>query len=86
MGVTETKITHLNKSADVPSIPGYFFERAPTPLACGGVGLFSDETLDYIILEATSNESFQALWIEIRFARKKNKVWFVESYIDNTFH
>lgn len=56
MGVTETKITHLNKSADVPRIPGHFFEHAPTPLACGGVGLFIDETLDYIIPEATSLE------------------------------
>ena len=70
IGVTETKITNSNESADIPSILGYVFEHAPTPLACGGAGLFIDETLDYIILGAT----FQALWIEIRFPKKKNVI------------
>ena len=74
IGVTETKITNSNESADLPSIPGYVFEHPPTPLACGGAGLFIDKTLEYIILETTSNESFQALWIEIRFLKKKNVI------------
>ena len=34
--------------------------------------MFIDETLHYTILEKTSNEAFQALWIELRFASKKN--------------
>jgi len=46
-----------------------------------GAGLFIDETLDYIILEATSNESFQALSIEIRFSGKKHVICGV-----NTIH
>ena len=74
IGVTETKITNSNESKDLPSIPGYVFEHAPTPLACGGAGLFIDKTLDYIILETTSNESFQALWVKIRFPKKKNVI------------
>lgn len=74
IGVTETKITNSNESANIPNIPAYVFEHAPTPLACGGAGLFIDETLDYILLETTSNESFQALWIEIRFPKKKNVI------------
>jgi len=40
-------------------------------IACGGASLFIEETLGYIILEATSNDSFQALWIDIRFLKKK---------------
>ena len=48
IGVTETKITSSNEFTDLPSIPGYVFEHAPTPLACGGASLFIDETLDYV--------------------------------------
>ena len=74
IGVTETKIANSNEFADIPSIPGYVFEHVPTPLTCGGAGLFIDESLDYVILETTSNESFQALWIEIRFPKIKNAI------------
>ena len=78
IGVTETKITNSNEFADIPSIPGYVFEHVPTPLACGGAGLIIDEYLDYVILETTSNESFQALWIEIRFPKMKNVICGIE--------
>ena len=56
-------------------MPGYEFEfSVPTPLAFGGVGKkkIIDETLHYTILEKTSNEAFQALWIELRFAFIRN--------------
>ena len=53
-------------------MPGHEFEFVPTPLAFGGVVMFIDETLYYTILEKTSNEAFQALWSELRFASKKN--------------
>ena len=36
------------------------------------LGLFVDETLSYSVLEKASTESFQALWIEISFVKKKN--------------
>ena len=36
--------------------------------------MFIDETLHYTILEKTSNEAFQALWIELSFASKKNVI------------
>ncbi|CAH3025303.1 unnamed protein product, partial [Porites evermanni] len=51
--VTETKITNSNENTGLSNIPGYVFELVPTPLACGGVGLFVDETLSYSVLEKT---------------------------------
>ena len=74
IGVTETKITNSNPIVCCPTIPGYEFEYVPTPLASGGVGMFIDETLNYKVLERTSNEAFQALWIEISFVKKKNVI------------
>ena len=64
IGITETKINDSNSESAEFSLPGYEFEFVPTPLAFGGVGMFIDETLHYTILEKTSNEAFQALWIE----------------------
>ena len=55
-------------------IPGYVFEYVPTPLASGGVGMFIDESLDYRILEKTSNEAFQVLWPEFSIVNKKNVI------------
>ena len=56
-----------------PSIrPGYAFEHVPTPLASGGVGLYINDSLKYTVIEKTSEEAFQALWIEIQFSRKSN--------------
>lgn len=55
-------------------MPGYVFEYVPTPLASGGVGMFIDESLNFRILEKTSNEAFQALWIEISFVKNKNVI------------
>ena len=36
--------------------------------------MFIDETFNYKVLERTSNEAFQALWIEISFVKKKNVI------------
>ena len=47
------------------------FEHVPTPLVFGGVGMLIDEMLNYKVLERTSNEAFQALWVEISFVKKK---------------
>ena len=47
-------------------------EYVPTPLASVGVGLFIDELLDYEVIEKSSNDAFQALWIEIFFSADKN--------------
>ena len=33
-----------------------------------------DEMLNYKVLERTSNEAFQALWVEISFVKKKNLI------------
>ena len=38
------------------------------------LGLFVDETLSYSVFEKASTESFQALWIEIYFVKKKNVI------------
>ena len=72
VGVSETKITASNDNSKHPSIPGYVSEYVPTPLASGGVGLFSDEFLDYKVIEKSFNEAFQALWIEISLYANKN--------------
>ena len=48
IGITETKITHTNQNF-ATKIPAYAFEHVPTPLASGGVGLFSDENLNYTV-------------------------------------
>ena len=59
-----------------PSIPGYVFEHMPIPLASGGTGLFVDQSVKYNVLEKTSNEAFQALWVEIFFVYlKKHRLW-----------
>ena len=34
--------------------------------------MFINESLEYRILEKTTNEAFQALWMEISFVNKKN--------------
>ena len=51
-------------------IPGYVFYFFPTLLA--GVGLFIHISLNYTVLEKTSNEAFPALWIEISLISNKN--------------
>ena len=51
-------------------IPGYVFYFFPTPLT--GVGLFIHISLNYTVLEKTSNEAFPALWIEISLRSNKN--------------
>lgn len=56
----------------MPTIPGYNFEFVPTPLASGAGALFIDDRHGYSILAKTSNEAFQALWVEISFVKKKN--------------
>ena len=73
IGVTETKITNSNHAC-CPTIPGYEFEYVPTLLAFGGVGMFIDETLNYKVIEKTSDKAFQAFWIEISFVKKKNVI------------
>ena len=62
------------ENTGLSNIPGYVFEHVPTPLACGGVGLFVDETISYSVLEKASTESFQALWIEISFIEEKRNL------------
>ena len=74
IGISETKITNSNESNAHPSIQGYVFEHVPTPLASGGTALFVDQSLNYNVLEKTSNDAFRAVWVEIAFANHKNIV------------
>ena len=57
-------------------MPGYLFQYVAMPLVSGGVGMFIDEfeSLDYRILEKTSNKAFQVLWAEFSFVNKKNVI------------
>lgn len=76
IGISETKIINSNDGNAHPSIPGYVFEHVPTPLASWGAGLFVDQSVNYNVLEKTSNEAFQALWVEIFFVNlKKRRLW-----------
>ena len=72
IGVTETKITNADFADFNPSLAGYNFEFVPTPLSAGGVGMYINCDLRYTIIEKSSNEAFQALWIEIHFTNKAN--------------
>ena len=57
IGTTKTKITNSAGKVN-PHIPNYQFEQVPTPLSCGGVGMYVDTSLNYTVLEKTSNEAF----------------------------
>ena len=72
IGVSETKIISGKNLDFNPNIPGYIFEDDPTPLTSGGVGLYINESLKYTVIEKTSNDAFQALWIEIHSSQKCN--------------
>ena len=74
IGITETKITDPDFLGFNPKIPGYLFEYVPTPLAAGGVGMYIDENFNYVVIEKTSEEAFQALWIEIQFKNHANVI------------
>ena len=34
--------------------------------------MYIDETVNYTVIERTYNEAFQALWIELQFAKQRN--------------
>ena len=73
IGITETKIKNTDIPIDFdPSIPNYEFEYIPTPLSFGGIGMYIDKSLDYTVIERTSNEAFQALWTTIHFSDKSD--------------
>ena len=72
IGVSETKISTVDSVNFDTSIPGYKFEYVPTPIASGGVGMYVKDSLNYTIIDKTSNEAFQALWIEFQLSRQPN--------------
>ena len=75
IGITETKITNSIGIDFNPHIPNYQFELVPNALSCGGVGMYVNTSLNYTVLEKTSNEAFQALWIELEFIKGKNVIF-----------
>ena len=74
IGVTETRIRNANSIDFIPEIPGSTFEYVPTPLSAGGVGMYIDSELRYTVLEKSSNEAFQALWVEIHQSNAANVI------------
>ena len=74
--MTETKIINANSQMCTAHMPGYLFQYVAMPLVSGGVGMFIDEfeSLDYHILEKTSNKAFQVLWAEFSFVNNKNVI------------
>ena len=59
---------------NLPSLPNYYFDYVTTPLFAGGVGMFSNNQLQYNVLERTSNSPYQALWVEIIGVNKKKSI------------
>ena len=55
-----------------PLIPKYNFEYVPTPLTAGGAGICIENGLKYTVIERTSNQAFQAMWITIQFTNKRD--------------
>ena len=47
IGITETKITNSAGLDFNPHIPNYQFEQVPTPLSCGGVGMYVNSSINY---------------------------------------
>ena len=74
IGITETKITNSSGLDFNARLSNYQFEYVPTPLSCGGVGMYINNCLKFRVLERTSKEAFQALWIEIESPKSKNIV------------
>ena len=72
IGVSETKTTKTSLLDFNPSIAGYEFEYVPTPLAAGGVGMYIKSDLNYTVIEKSSEDAFQALWIEIHLSKRPN--------------
>lgn len=72
IGVTETKIANSDQPEQLPSLSGYEFEFVPSPLSAGGVGMFISDKFKYKIIEKTSTNAFQALWVEFLFEKKSN--------------
>ena len=54
-----------NKIHCSPWDQSFSVKYVPTPLSAGGVGMYIDSELRYTVLEKSSNEAFQALWVEI---------------------
>ena len=48
------------------------FEFASKSLSAEGVRMYEDATMNYTVIERTSNEAFEALWIELQFANQSN--------------
>ena len=75
IGITETRIRNELGDLDFnPMIPNYNFEYVPTPLSAGGVGIYIDQRFKYTVIEKTSNEAYQALWIELHLPKKANMI------------
>lgn len=75
IGITETRIRNELGDLDFnPMIPNYNFEYVPTPLSAGGVGIYIDQRFKYTVIEKTSNEAYQALWVELHLPKKANMI------------
>ena len=72
IGITETKLANSDLPEQLPALPGYEFEFVPSPLSAGGVGMFISDKFKYKIIEKTSTNAFQVLWVKFLFEKKSN--------------
>ena len=71
-GVSETKITKTSLLDFNPSMAGYEFKYVPMSLAAGGVGMYIKSDLNYTVIEKSSEDAFQTLWIEVHSSNCPN--------------
>ena len=67
-------LTLIHKCAQHRHLATYLNMFQRLSVASGGVGMFIDESLDYRILEKTSNEAFRVLWAEYSFVNNKKVI------------
>ena len=66
------RLIKKSQAIDSLSDTGYSFEYVRTPLAAEGFGMYVKDCLNYTVIERTSEEAFQALWIDIQFFGRPN--------------
>ena len=65
LAFTETK---LNENSSIPNLNGYAFENINSETACGGVGVYVSDHIDYILREDLKMNvpGVEDIWIELK--------------------
>ena len=72
--MTETKLANSDLPEQLLSIQ-VMIEYVSSPPSAGGVGMFISDKFKYMIIEKTSPNAFQALWVEYLSEKKSNIIY-----------